>query len=270
MTNLQQRLLSALIFIPILILVIWFDQPISWLTLGATIWAIIALVEFFKLVKNYDKRVQPLTFIGIVWAAALLCGPHFSSYISQLTIFTGGAIITLIWLIFKKNKESAFLSWAWTIAGVTYTGLLLSYLIALRLLSDGRDWVFLALFATFASDSMAYFIGSLLGKRRLAPSISPSKTWEGAIGGILGGVAVSLLVVFFFDLPVSWPVTIILGALISIVGQSGDLVESIFKRNVSAKDSGRTVPGHGGCLDRMDSVVFAVILVYFYVKLTIA
>ena len=80
--------------------------------------------------------------------------------------------------------------------------------------------MFLALFATFASDSMAYFIGSLLGKRRLAPSISPSKTWEGAIGGVLGGVAISLLVVFFFDLPVSWPVR--LYCFDSIVGQSGD------------------------------------------------
>lgn len=270
MTNLQQRLLTALIFIPILALAIWFDQPISWLTLGAIIWAIIALVEFFRLVKNYDKRVQPLTFVGIVWTAALLFGPHFSDYISQLTIFTGGVIISLIWLLFKRNKESAFLSWTWTIAGVIYTGLLLSYLIALRLLPDGRGWVFLALFATFASDSMAYFIGSLLGKTRLAPSISPSKTWEGAIGGVFGGVAISLLVVFIFNLPVSWPVTIILGALISIVGQSGDLVESIFKRNVCAKDSGKAVPGHGGCLDRMDSVVFAVILVYFYVKLMTA
>jgi phosphatidate cytidylyltransferase len=263
--NLKQRLITAFALLPVVVLATWFDKPIPWLTLGGAIWGAFSLFEFFKLVKNHDQRVKPLTVAGIIWVAALIAGPHFSDYISQSVIFTVGVIASLIWYLFKQQKDAAFLSWAWTIAGVIYTGLLLSYLVSLRLLPDGAGWVFLALFATFASDTAAFFTGSLLGRTRLAPSISPSKTWEGAFGGLVGGMAMSPLVVFLFNLPVSWPEAIIIGALISIFGQFGDLVESLFKRNMSAKDSGKTVPGHGGCLDRMDSVVFAVVVVYYYV-----
>jgi phosphatidate cytidylyltransferase len=264
-TNLQQRLITAFLLIPVVITATWFNHPIPWLTIGCAIWGVFALSEFFNLVKNHDQKVKPLTAAGFVWVPALIAGPHFSGHITQSTIFTVGVIISLIWLLFRTQKESAFLSWAWTVAGVIYTGLLLSYLIALRLLPDGAGWVFLALFATFASDTSAFFVGSLIGKKRLAPSISPSKTWEGAIGGLAGSMAISPLVVFLFNLPVSWLEAILMGALISIFGQCGDLIESIFKRNMSAKDSGKTVPGHGGCLDRMDSVVFAVVMVYYYV-----
>jgi phosphatidate cytidylyltransferase len=152
-------------------------------------------------------------------------------------------------------------------AGILYVGWLLSYLVALRGLDNGRNWVFFALFTTFASDTAAFFVGRALGKRRLAPQISPGKTWEGAIGGVFGAIIVSL----FFILPtpltlhLNWGQAILLGLLVSIFGQLGDLVESLFKRNMGAKDSGRLLPGHGGMLDRMDSIIFAGIVVYYYV-----
>jgi phosphatidate cytidylyltransferase len=141
--------------------------------------------------------------------------------------------------------------------------------VALRGLDDGRNWVFLAIFATFGSDSVAYFIGSAIGKHKLSPTISPKKTWEGAMGGVLGAVLVSL----FFILPtpvqfsahINWWQVIILGLLISIFGQLGDLVESLLKRNTGVKDSGNLFPGHGGMLDRMDSIVFAAVVVYYWV-----
>ncbi|GAF86347.1 unnamed protein product, partial [marine sediment metagenome] len=138
---------------------------------------------------------------------------------------------------------------------------------ALRGLDDGRNWVFFALFVTFASDTTAFFIGRALGRHKLAPGISPGKTWEGAIGGILGAIVVSL----FFTLntplilPLSWGQVILLGLLVSIFGQLGDLAESLFKRYTGVKDSGSVLPGHGGFLDRMDSVVFASAVVYYYV-----
>ena len=109
--------------------------------------------------------------------------------------------ISLILLLTRKQKQGAFTDWAWTFAGILYVGWLLSYLVALRGLDDGRSWVFLAIFATFGSDSAAYFIGRAFGKHKLAPTISPSKTWEGAIGGLVGAAAVSLL--FLLPTPVT-------------------------------------------------------------------
>ena len=166
------------------------------------------------------------------------------------------------------------MSWVWTIAGILYVGWLLSHLVALRglddvrtVLDEGQNWVFFALFTTFASDTTAFFAGIALGKHHLASSISPSKTWEGVIAGVFGAIIVSLL--FTLRTPLQapfdyWWQAIILGLLVSVFGQLGDLVESLLKRNMGVKESGRLIPGHGGILDRMDSVIFAGIVVYYY------
>jgi len=132
---------------------------------------------------------------------------------------------------------------------------------------DGRNWVFLALFATFGSDTAAFFAGRALGRHKLSPHISPQKTWEGAIAGLLGAIVISLLFTIPtpLSLPLSYGQAILLGLLVSIFGQLGDLAESLLKRSMGVKDSGRLVPGHGGFLDRMDSIVFASIVVYYYV-----
>ena len=127
-------------------------------------------------------------------------------------------------------------------------------------------WVFFVLFVTWVSDTTAFFAGRRLGRRKLAPGISPGKTWEGTVGGICGGIAVSLL--FFtatpFQLPLTYWQAILLSALVSVLGQTGDLVESLIKRNLGVKDSGRLMPGHGGILDRIDSLLFAGLVVYYY------
>jgi phosphatidate cytidylyltransferase len=153
-------------------------------------------------------------------------------------------------------------------AGILYVGWLLGYLVALRGFEDGRNWIFLALFATFGSDTAAFFIGRALGRHPLAPRISPAKTWEGAVAGVAGAILVSL----FFILPtpltlshhLNWAQAIVLGLLVSVFGQLGDLIESLLKRTVGVKDSGKLIPGHGGVLDRMDSIVFAGVVVYYF------
>jgi phosphatidate cytidylyltransferase len=178
-------------------------------------------------------------------------------------------VVSLIFLLARKQKEGAFTDWAWTIAEILYVGWFLSYFVTLRGLDNGRNWVFLAVFASWGSDSAAYFIGSAFGKHKMAPAISPKKSWEGCIGGAVGAIAVSLL--FLLNTPlqlsahVNWLQLVIIGLLVSIFGQVGDLVESLFKRNTGAKDSGNIFPGHGGMMDRIDSLVFAVILVYYIV-----
>ena len=152
------------------------------------------------------------------------------------------------------------------VAGILYVGWLLSYLVALRL-DAGSSWLFLALLATFGSDTAAFFVGRALGKHLLAPRISPHKTWEGAVGGVCGAIVVSLLFTLPTPLqvPLNYGQAVLLGLLVSVFGQLGDLVESLLKRTVGVKEAGKLIPGHGGALDRIDSVVFAGIVVYYYV-----
>jgi len=272
---LKKRIITALVGIPLLAAAVWFDEPLPWFTVLVVIWGLLAILEFYRLVAT--SKVPPLTYFGLIWTLLFILSrnsdllsilePHFDLNLLTPLLLTSAVMLSLIWLLLRAQKEKTFISWAWTMAGILYVGWLLSYLVALRGLDDGRNWLFFALFITFASDSAAFLIGKTLGRHRLAPQVSPNKTWEGTIGGIIGAVLVSL----FFILPtplnlqLSWGQAMLLGLLVSIFGQLGDLVESLFKRNMGVKESGRLIPGHGGFLDRMDSVVFAGIVVYYYV-----
>ncbi|MDP2920070.1 MAG: phosphatidate cytidylyltransferase [Dehalococcoidia bacterium] len=276
---LKKRAITALWGIPLLTAIIWFGEPWLFVTFVA-IWGLLAVIEFYRLVS--PLKVVPIYVFGIIWTLLFIfirhpmvsaaLGPYLAQGLVVPVLFTGGIVISLITLLARKQKFNAFPAWAWTFAGILYIGWLLGYIVALRHLDGGRDWVFFALFCTFGSDTAAFFIGRATGRHKLSPSISPAKTWEGAIGGVLGAVGISLL--FLLDTPVSlatqlsvWQ-AIMLAVLVSISGQLGDLVESLFKRNVGAKDSGKLIPGHGGILDRMDSVVFAVVVVYYWVLLS--
>ncbi len=272
---LKQRVITTLWGIPLLVAIVWFDEPLPWFTVLLAILGLLAVFEFYSLVAA--SKVPPLTYFGLIWTLLFILSrnselrsilePHFDLNLLTPLLLTSAVLLSLIWLLRRAQKEEAFISWAWTIAGILYVGWLLSYLVALRGLDDGRNWVFFALFTTFASDTTAFLTGRALGRHYLAPNISPGKTREGAIGGILGAIIVSL----FFTLPtplilnLKWWQAVLLGLLVSIFGQLGDLVESLFKRNTGVKDSGRLIPGHGGVLDRIDSIVFAGVVVYYYV-----
>ena len=143
--------------------------------------------------------------------------------------------------------------------------------LVLRESEDGLAWLGYAILITFASDTVAYAVGSLIGRHKLAPSISPSKTWEGAIGGIIGAAAVSAAFAWFIELD-TLPLAsaIVLGAGLSVLGQLGDLAESWLKRTANVKDSGQLLPGHGGILDRLDSLlpILPAVLVYVTIVTT--
>ena len=266
---LRKRVVTALCGIPLLIVAIWFDEPWPWFTILAAIWGLLAVLEFYRMVAV--AKFIPLTCFGMVWTLLFILHPHCSYDLVIPILLTSGIALSLILLVFTSQREGAFTRWAWLMAGILYVGWLLSYLVALRL-DAGRDWLYLALFATFGSDTAAYFLGKAFGKHKLAPRISPGKTWEGAVAGIFGAVVISLL--FTLDtrlqLPLSYGQAILLGVLISVFGQIGDLVESLLKRNTGVKESGNLMPGHGGLLDRMDSVVLAGIVVYLYYIFVIA
>ena len=260
---LKKRVITALVGLPLLIAVIWFGEP--WFTILVAIWGLLAAFEFYRMVAA--SRVSPLTFFGLIWVLLFILSPHFDYDLLIPLILTSAVILSLIWLLLRRQKEGAFIGWAWTMGAILYIGWLLSHFVALRGLDDGRNWVFLALFATFASDTAAFFVGRAVGKHRLAPRISPGKTWEGAIAGVFAAIVISLLFTIPtpLQLPLNYWQAILLGLLVSVFGQLGDLVESLLKRNMGVKESGRLIPGHGGVLDRTDSIVFAGIVVYYYV-----
>lgn len=258
---LKKRVITSLYAIPLLIILIWFDKPLPWFTLFIALWGALAAFEFYRMVAG--SKAPPLTYFGIIWTLLFILSPHFDYGFLPLLLFASAVILSPILLMLRPRKESFFASWVWTMAGILYVGWLLSYLVALRL-EVGRSWVFLAIFTTFGSDMAAFFVGRALGRHRLAPRISPGKTWEGAVAGVFGAIIASLIVVAVFSMPLSFGQAILLGLLVSIFGQIGDLLESLFKRRMGVKESGKLLPGHGGLLDRMDSVVFAGIVVYLF------
>ncbi len=268
---LKKRLATALFGLPILSLFIWLGEP--YFTILASICGLLATFEFYRMVGRV--RVAPLTVFGLLWVVLLIISPHLKSDIALSSLLSSAVIGPLIWLLIPRGTKSFFDRWVWTLAGIVYIGLLLSYLVALRSgyepLSvshiEGRNWVLYAIFTTFGSDTAAFFTGPILGKHRLAPSISPGKSREGAIGGLLGAVLVSLIFTLPTELilPLSYWQAVLLGILVSFFAQFGDLAASLCKRNMEVKDASSLLPGHGGFLDRMDSLLFTGVIVYYYV-----
>jgi phosphatidate cytidylyltransferase len=267
---LKHRIITTAVGVPVIILAIWFGDP--WFSLFIAAAALAGTYEFYRM-AGFDRR-EPLLFLGLLWSLALVLSPHYRNPEFLPMVVTFILLISLICLLVRPSREKAFRDWAWTIVGALYAGWMLSYWLNLRGLEDGRNWVYLAMLTTFASDTGAYFVGRSKGKRKLVPTISPAKTWEGAIGGLVSAVLASVVIATTLKLisPVLgdpfafeyWQI-ILLGFLVSLFAQLGDLVESLLKRNIGVKESGDLLPGHGGVLDRFDSLIFVGAVVYYYV-----
>ncbi|MCD6391053.1 MAG: phosphatidate cytidylyltransferase [Dehalococcoidia bacterium] len=273
---LKQRVTTAAVGVPLLVFAIWFGIP--WFTILIAAAALGGTYEFYRM-ANFDRR-EPLLYLGLLWALALVLSPHYLYRSPDVlpVVITATTLISLIWLLCRPSREKTFRNWAWTIAGVLYVGWMLSYWLNLRGLGDGseygRNWVYLAMLTTFANDTGAFFIGRARGRHKMAPAISPSKTWEGAIGGLtcaILGAIVTAMILNLISLKLGAPFVfkywqiVLLGFLVSLFAQLGDLVESLLKRNMGVKESGNLLPGHGGILDRFDSLIFVGAVIYYYV-----
>jgi phosphatidate cytidylyltransferase len=265
---LRQRVISAAVLIPAVICAIRF-APYWLFTLlfGAVI--LLGVYEFYKVVKY--TGVYPFVAIGLIITAAFITGTYFFSSNVYVLLSIGAIAVLTGFVIYSLRRfmgGTVAVRWLWTIAGIVYVGWLGSHFIALRgldyITDIGWKWVMLALFTTFAADTMAYFIGRAFGKHKMAPSISPGKTWEGAAGGFVGGLGATVLLAYIFGIDIDWKL-ILLGCLIPVFAVLGDLTESKFKRSTGVKDAGSIIPGHGGILDRLDSLLFVVVVVYYYV-----
>jgi phosphatidate cytidylyltransferase len=269
---LKYRVITGVVGVPIVVLAIWFGQPWPWFTLLIAAAALAGTYEFYRL-TGFGRR-EPLLYLGLFWALALVLSPQYSSPGLLPLVIAATMLISLIMLLFRPSRETAFRSWAWAIAGALYIGWMLSYWLNLRGLPDGRNWVYLAMLTTFANDTGAYFIGRAKGKHKVAPAISPAKTWQGAAGGLISAIPAALVIAIVlesisarFGTPFAfeyWQI-ILLGLLVSLFAQLGDLVESLLKRNVGVKEAGSLLPGHGGILDRFDSLIFVGAIAYYYV-----
>jgi phosphatidate cytidylyltransferase len=264
---LKQRVITAAVGVPLVILAIWFGDPWPWFTLLIAAAALAGTYEFYHM-ANFDRK-EPLIYLGLLWALALVLSPHYRNPDVLPIVITATMLVSLIGLLLRPSREKAFHDWAWAIVGALYVGWMLSYWLNLRGLEDGRNWVYLAMLTTFANDTGAFFIGRARGKHKLAPTISPAKTWEGAIGGLISAILAAIVIAMVLNLisPFTfkyWQI-ILLGFLVGLFAQLGDLVESLLKRNMGVKESGNLLPGHGGILDRFDSLIFVGAVVYYYV-----
>src|SRR4030042_5555347 len=188
---LRQRALSSVVFVPILIAAIWFENP--WFSIVVAVAALLGALEFYNMVSQ--RGWQPFTIFGTLWTLFFIFNAYYDpSYASESTkllvtfsLVTSAVAVPLIMVLLPRpSGERTLISWAASMAGVFYIGWLLSYWV-LIMNSYGRDWVFIALFSTFAVDTSAYFVGRAFGKHKMAPKVSPGKTWEGAAGGVVGG-----------------------------------------------------------------------------------
>jgi len=269
---LKYRVITGAVGVPLVMLAIWFGNPWPWFTLLIAAAALAGTYEFYHM-ANFDQR-EPLIYLGLLWSLALVLSPHYGSPDVLSVVITATVLISLICLLCRPLREKTFRKWAWTIAGALYVGWMLSYWLNLRGLEDGRNWVYLAMLTTFANDTGAYFIGRARGKHKLAPAISAAKTWEGSIGGLMCAILGAVVIATVLNLiPLKlgapfvfkyWQI-VLLGFLVSLFAQLGDLVESLLKRNMEVKESGNLLPGHGGILDRFDSLIFVGAVVYYYV-----
>jgi len=274
------RVATAVVGVPIIIALIWWGGAGYSVAVGVIL--AVAALEFYTavapatgnpslaenplaaLARRPLPRLlnqRPLGLLGAALTALLVAGAHHGAdwWTGALAL---AAVLPSVWLIARADTQRALSDWLVTVGGVLYVGWLGSYLIPLRQID--QDWVFLALFATFANDTGAYFVGRAVGRRPLAPRISPGKTVEGSLGGLLCGVAAAVVLNYALGLDVNAGPLIPLAVLVPIAAQLGDLAESLLKRSTGVKDAGVLVPGHGGVLDRLDSVLFVVPMVYYY------
>lgn len=257
-----KRLLSAIVLIPVLILIIYWGS----LFYPILIFVVVAvmLAEFSKLARSIGSKSYKATLFLSALPFCLSAQFGFSVELA----FAFALVVAFVAEIFRRQVSDVFLSVSSTITGSIYVGWAFGYHLLLLRQIDGQvgsSLVFFLLATVWCGDSGAYLIGSSLGERKLCPAISPNKTIEGGIAGLIAGMAGGF-VVWFFCLRETVDIVHvpILGLSLGIISQISDLSESIIKRNAHVKDSSSTVPGHGGLLDRCDGLVFSTPALYYY------
>ena len=258
-SDLRTRLISAAVGIPILGIVVWLGGFL--IAAVAALVVLLALNELLALVRRAGRR--PFRNEGTVWGAAVAAAAAFDGVSVMIALGVGAVAVLVAGAVYRRSVLFVG-DWALTTLGVAYVSLPLATVVLTREGTAGIAWLALAIGATFATDTGAYAIGRAIGRHKMAPRISPGKTWEGAAGGLVAAVAATVAIVAIAGgLTNAFWQAAALGTGIGVVGQMGDLLESKLKRLAGVKDSGVLIPGHGGMLDRLDSLVLVFPLVYY-------
>jgi len=289
-----KRVATAVVLIPLVLLLV-LKAPLYVLALVAGAVALLAIAEFLKLATHY--AVQPLrpatyAFVTIFFVFVIVASTNRTPLVETTAILYGLAVaaalapfVFLTGAMQRTDLATGYPAAAASSFAFVYIAAPMALLVAIREHPAGAIWTIYTLLAVWAGDIFAYFVGKSLGRHRMSPEISPKKTWEGAIASTLAsvivgtlwmqhapGISAALLRIglidrragmFGLEQPQLWPI-LLLSAVVNIAAQLGDLVESLIKRGAGVKDSGTILPGHGGMLDRIDAMLFAVPIVWAY------
>jgi phosphatidate cytidylyltransferase len=255
-----QRVAVAAVGIPLLALLLWApEQPF------AVVLIAILGIATFEMLRALDPERTPAVAISAGVATALLVAIARDQPDLPLWAFLVVTLVALVLILRPGSRLQRSLG-GWWITAVLYVGVLGAHLVLLRGEPQGQAWLLVLLAATFAADTGAYAVGRLIGRHRLAPRISPAKTWEGAGGALVFGTAAGIGAALALDLHlevVAWPAWFV---LLPIAAVAGDLLESALKRTMDVKDMSQLLPGHGGLLDRLDSILVVGACLYWMVR----
>lgn len=259
----RKRIIPALIFIPLFYGLVRYLPPLVFFGL-VTIVAGLALFEFLLLFDPAGSSKSTICVSGLAGILLLISQqwPHLIPL--QVSLGLGILLIVSVHVLSPSGPSGPALSMQYSLFGVLYVEFTLGHLLSIRLLPEGEFLIFFVILVTWAGDTGAYFTGKLLGRRPLAPRLSPNKTVEGLVGGLILAFLGATLAHFWFLPSLTLNDTLLTGVLLTLAGVIGDLSESAFKRHVGIKDSGNLIPGHGGMLDRLDSLLLTAPTFYYY------
>lgn len=259
MSQLVSRVVVALAALPLVLGLVWLGG--WWVFALALVAALAGLHELYVMAR----ALRPLVLAGYAGAVLALVGAE----VAGLAWMLGGALATLLlaFLLYlvASTRQSATVAVGTTVLGVVWVAVGLGHLVLLRDLPlHGRLAAYALLLAVFADDTAAYAVGRLVGRHKLAPALSPGKTWEGFIAGTLAAMAAAFFTLYDTGFMDGWR-SLVFGAAVAVAAACGDLFESSLKRDLQVKDSGSLLPGHGGMLDRIDSLLFAAVAAFYVV-----
>jgi phosphatidate cytidylyltransferase len=270
-----QRTISGLLGAALLITIIVYGGLPFTLAIGLL--TSLGILEYAELIKKQNLRSQTqvmlLSSLIVLALIHVITSKYGPDPLESLRI--GERALTLVLIavfiiifsseILRGDPEQGLLNAAANLFGTVYLGFMFAYILLLRFIPEqnGLYYVLFTVLVTWANDSAAYFVGINFGKHKLSPKISPKKSIEGSIGGLAGGLFGATVLSWYFHRPLG--LMLLLGTIVVVAGQFGDLVESVIKRNADVKDSGNFLPGHGGVLDRFDSLLLAAPVVYYIV-----
>jgi len=263
----KTRLFSGIILVVLMLLLIIPGGNL--LLAGVTFLALVAMMEMLRVAKVNKTPLGILGYCAVFLIYVLLYLDYMEKLV-PLIIFYVIAVMAVYVVSFPKYKAEQVL---YAVFGFFYAGLLISYIYQVRELPGGAFSVWLIFIAAWGSDTCAYCVGMLFGKHKAFPVLSPKKSWEGCIGGVVGAALIAMIYCFVMNYWFGQNFSVIQYALVcacgSVISQVGDLAASAIKRNNDIKDYGKLIPGHGGVLDRYDSIIFVAPIVFYLLQMTL-